>query len=133
MVDGEIPELFFCRDMLGLATNPIPVKAAMRMVAEGGLWFEETLKTSFTSMRTVSLTRRESQLVSLLSQGLKTLPPSAVVALVLHAEKEGFIFPEHRKMVCMAETPQELLVCMENHQHPTDAGDDSVDDEGMNP
>jgi DNA-binding CsgD family transcriptional regulator len=41
------------------------------MVAEGGLWFEETLKTSFTSMRTVSLTRRESQLVSLLSQGLK--------------------------------------------------------------
>jgi DNA-binding NarL/FixJ family response regulator len=43
----------------------------LRMVAEGGLWFEETLKTSFTSMRTVSLTRRESQLVSLLSQGLK--------------------------------------------------------------
>jgi DNA-binding NarL/FixJ family response regulator len=43
----------------------------LRMVAEGGLWFEETLKTSFTAMRTVSLTRRESQLVSLLSQGLK--------------------------------------------------------------
>lgn len=43
----------------------------LRMVAEGGLWFEETLKTSFTSMRTVSLTRRESQLISLLSQGLK--------------------------------------------------------------
>jgi DNA-binding NarL/FixJ family response regulator len=43
----------------------------LRMVAEGGLWFEETLKTSFTSMRTVSLTRRESQLVCLLSQGLK--------------------------------------------------------------
>ena len=29
----------------------------LRMVAEGGLWFEETLKTSFTSMRTVSLTQ----------------------------------------------------------------------------
>ncbi len=43
----------------------------LRMVADGGLWFEETLKASFTSMRTISLTRRESQLVSLLSQGLK--------------------------------------------------------------
>jgi DNA-binding CsgD family transcriptional regulator len=41
------------------------------MVAEGGLWFEEALKASFTTMRTISLTRRESQLVSLLSQGLK--------------------------------------------------------------
>jgi DNA-binding NarL/FixJ family response regulator len=51
------------------ATDTFP--KCLRMVAEGGLWFEETLKTSFTSMRTVSLTRRESQLVSLLSQGLK--------------------------------------------------------------
>ncbi len=43
----------------------------LRMVAEGGLWFEETLKSSFTTMRAVSLTRREGQLVSLLAQGLK--------------------------------------------------------------
>ncbi len=43
----------------------------LRMVHEGGLWFEEALKTSFLSVRTISLTRRESQLVSLLSQGLK--------------------------------------------------------------
>jgi len=43
----------------------------LQMVADGGLWFEETLKASFLSVKTISLTRRESQLVSLLSQGLK--------------------------------------------------------------
>jgi uncharacterized protein (TIGR00730 family) len=41
--------------------------------------------------------------------------------MVLHAEKEGFIFSEHRKMLCLAETPQELLVCMDSHQPPIDA------------
>ena len=44
-----------------------------------------------------------------------------LMAMVLHAEKEGFIFPEHRKMLCMAETPQELLACMDKHQHPKEA------------
>jgi hypothetical protein len=24
-------------------------------------------------------------------------------------------------MLCLAETPQELLACMSNHQHPVDA------------
>ena len=53
-------------------THPADVLLkCVRMVAEGGLWFEETLKASFTTMRTIALTRRESQLVSLLSQGLK--------------------------------------------------------------
>jgi uncharacterized protein (TIGR00730 family) len=44
-----------------------------------------------------------------------------LMAMVLHAEREGFIFPEHRKMLCMAETPQDLLDCMKRHQHPTEA------------
>src|SRR5512142_2819387 len=44
-----------------------------------------------------------------------------LMSMILHAEKEGFVFPEHRKMLCMAETPQELLACMGNHHHPTDA------------
>ena len=53
-------------------THPADVLVkCLQMVADGGLWFEETLKASFNSMRTISLTRRESQLVSLLSQGLK--------------------------------------------------------------
>jgi uncharacterized protein (TIGR00730 family) len=44
-----------------------------------------------------------------------------LMALVLHAEREGFIFPEHRKMLCLAETPGDLLARMKNHQHPKEA------------
>jgi len=44
-----------------------------------------------------------------------------LMAMVLHAEREGFIFPEHRKMLCLANAPQELLDCMSNHQHPSAA------------
>jgi uncharacterized protein (TIGR00730 family) len=44
-----------------------------------------------------------------------------LMALILHAEKEGFIFPEHRKMLCLAETPAALLAGMSQHQHPTEA------------
>jgi len=58
----------------GILRKTLPFETllkCLRMVHEGGLWFEETLKTSFMSVRTISLTRRESQLVSLLSQGLK--------------------------------------------------------------
>lgn len=44
-----------------------------------------------------------------------------LMAMVLHAEKEGFIFPEHRRMLCIADTPQNLLDCMAKHSQPTDA------------
>lgn len=44
-----------------------------------------------------------------------------LMALVLHAEKEGFLFPEHRQMLCMADTPQELLDCMGKHRQPAEA------------
>lgn len=50
---------------------PETLTKCLRLVAEGGLWFEEALKASFHTVRTVSLTKRESQLVSLLAQGLK--------------------------------------------------------------
>jgi DNA-binding NarL/FixJ family response regulator len=59
------------RGILRKTHPPEVLTKCLRMVADGGLWFEETLKASFNSMRAVSLTRRESQLVSLLSQGLK--------------------------------------------------------------
>lgn len=59
------------RGILKRTHPPEILLKCLRMVADGGLWFEESLKASFTSMRTISLTRRESQLVSLLSQGLK--------------------------------------------------------------
>lgn len=44
-----------------------------------------------------------------------------LLAAIDHAEREGFIFPEHRRMICMAEEPQELLRCMKNHRHPAQA------------
>ncbi|PWH18440.1 MAG: TIGR00730 family Rossman fold protein [Anaerolineae bacterium] len=44
-----------------------------------------------------------------------------LIAAIDHAEKEGFIFPEHRRMICMAEKPEELLRCMRNHRHPAEA------------
>ena len=42
-------------------------------------------------------------------------------AMVLHAEKEGFIFSEHRKMLCMADTPGDLLACMNSNQPSVEA------------
>jgi uncharacterized protein (TIGR00730 family) len=42
-------------------------------------------------------------------------------AMVLHAEKEGFVFSEHRKMLCLADTPQELLACMRTNQPSSEA------------
>jgi DNA-binding NarL/FixJ family response regulator len=59
------------RGILRKTHPPDVLLKCLQMVAEGGLWFEDALKASFTTMRTISLTRRESQLVSLLSQGLK--------------------------------------------------------------
>jgi DNA-binding NarL/FixJ family response regulator len=59
------------RGILKRSHPPETLIKCIQMVAEGGLWFEETLKANFLSVRTISLTRRESQLVSLLSQGLK--------------------------------------------------------------
>jgi len=59
------------RGILKRTHPPETLVKCVQMVADGGLWFEETLKASFLSVKTISLTRREGQLVSLLSQGLK--------------------------------------------------------------
>ncbi len=58
----------------GILRKTLPgetVVKCLRMVADGGLWFEESLKDGFLAAKTVNLSRRESQLVSLLAQGLK--------------------------------------------------------------
>ncbi len=44
-----------------------------------------------------------------------------LMAAIDHAEREGFIFTEHRRMICMADSPRDLLDCMKNHQHPGEA------------
>jgi len=58
----------------GILRKTLPgdtVVKCLRMVADGGLWFEDSLKDGFLGVKSVSLSRRESQLVSLLAQGLK--------------------------------------------------------------
>ena len=58
----------------GILRKTLPVETLLKclqLVAEGGLWFEETLRAGVQAARAITLTRRESQLVSLLAQGLK--------------------------------------------------------------
>lgn len=46
-------------------------RQCLHKVHSGGLWFEKSLTDSFLKARRVSLTMRESQLVSMLARGLK--------------------------------------------------------------
>lgn len=58
----------------GILRKTLPAELLIKCltkVAEGELWFDKGLTASFLSAKMVTLTRRESQLVSLLSQGLK--------------------------------------------------------------
>ena len=41
-----------------------------------------------------------------------------LLAMLAHAEREGFVFAEHRQMLRTAEDPQTLLNALKNHQHP---------------
>jgi DNA-binding NarL/FixJ family response regulator len=47
------------------------VLKCIQKVAQGELWFEKALTDNFLSAKRVSLTKREGQLVALISQGLK--------------------------------------------------------------
>src|ERR1700689_1362809 len=58
----------------GILRKTLPAETLLRCltrVNEGELWFEKSLTDSIMSARRYTLTRREGQLVSLLSQGLK--------------------------------------------------------------
>jgi DNA-binding NarL/FixJ family response regulator len=58
----------------GILPRSTPIErffTALRTVHEGELWFEKEMLESFLHGKRVVLTRREGQLVSLLSQGLK--------------------------------------------------------------
>jgi DNA-binding NarL/FixJ family response regulator len=58
----------------GILRKTLAIETLLRClnrVNEGELWFEKALTDSIMSARRYSLTRREGQLVSLLSQGLK--------------------------------------------------------------
>jgi len=58
----------------GILRKTLPVETLVRCLSrvnEGELWFEKALTDSIMGARRYSLTRREGQLVALLSQGLK--------------------------------------------------------------
>jgi DNA-binding NarL/FixJ family response regulator len=58
----------------GILRKALPAELVLkciRKVAVGELWFEKELTAGFLSARSVNLTRRESQLVRLVSEGLK--------------------------------------------------------------
>jgi DNA-binding NarL/FixJ family response regulator len=58
----------------GVLRKTVPVETLVRCltrVGDGELWFEKALTDSIMGARRYSLTRREGQLVALLSQGLK--------------------------------------------------------------
>ena len=46
---------------------------------------------------------------------------TCLMGVIEQAETEGFIFPEHRQMICMADSPDTLLACMKKYQHPKEA------------
>lgn len=41
-----------------------------------------------------------------------------LLALLAHAESEGFLYREHREMLTVADEPQVLLTALKNHKHP---------------
>jgi two-component system nitrate/nitrite response regulator NarL len=59
------------RGILRRALPVTDVVNCLRKLSRGEVWFEERLMGGFFSYRTVRLTKRESQLVGLLAQGLK--------------------------------------------------------------
>lgn len=70
----------------GIVRKTLPTETllkCLRMVADGGLWFEDSLKAGFLASRAINLSKRESQLVALLSQGLKN---KEIASLLLISE-----------------------------------------------
>jgi DNA-binding NarL/FixJ family response regulator len=58
----------------GILRKTAPVEAmiaCLRIVAAGGHWFDEAMEAALRAVKTVHLTPRESQVVNLLSSGLK--------------------------------------------------------------
>jgi DNA-binding NarL/FixJ family response regulator len=59
------------RGILRKTLGPELIVKCLSKVHQGELWFEKALTDSFLSAKRISLTKREGQLVALLSQGLK--------------------------------------------------------------
>jgi DNA-binding NarL/FixJ family response regulator len=69
------------RGILRKTLPPELLIKCLQKVNEGELWFEKALTDSFLSAKRVALTKREGQLVSLLSQGLKNKEIATVLMI----------------------------------------------------
>lgn len=68
----------------GILGRTLPVTAlveCLRRLSADQVWFEERLMSGFFSYRTVRLTRRESQLMDLLAQGMKNKEIACALSL----------------------------------------------------
>lgn len=68
----------------GILRKSLPAEMILkcvRRVHEGELWFEKTLTDTFLSGRTVRVSRRENQLMTLVSQGLKNKEIASVMEI----------------------------------------------------
>lgn len=69
------------RGVLRKTLSPELLIKCLAKVCDGELWFDKNLTASFLSAKMVALTRRESQLVALLSQGLKNKEIAATLQI----------------------------------------------------
>jgi two-component system, NarL family, nitrate/nitrite response regulator NarL len=69
------------RGVLRKTLAPELLLKCLAKVSEGELWFDKNLTASFLSAKMVALTKRESQLVALLSQGLKNKEISSTLQI----------------------------------------------------
>ncbi len=68
----------------GILRKSLPadmILKCVRRVSEGELWFEKTLTETFLSGRTVRVSRRENQLMTLVTQGLKNKEIASVMEI----------------------------------------------------
>ena len=68
----------------GILRKTLPAEMILkcvRRVYEGELWFEKTLTETFLNGRTVRVSRREHQLITLVSQGLKNKEIASVLEI----------------------------------------------------
>ena len=69
------------RGILRKSLAPEMIQKCVRKVHEGELWFEKALTQTFLSGRTVKVSRRESELINLVSQGLKNKEIATVMGV----------------------------------------------------
>jgi DNA-binding NarL/FixJ family response regulator len=69
------------RGILRKSLAPEMIVKCVRKVHEGELWFEKALTQTFLSGRTVKVSRREGELITLVTQGLKNKEIATVMGI----------------------------------------------------